>query len=96
MWHSERANLTGPTTLMPNQETPSKREIADYVDNSDFPDDKAKTALKPALDHACIAALAYAMWQSKGCPEGSDHEDWFNAERELKNNGHRDPGVAAS
>jgi hypothetical protein len=80
---------------MPNQETPSKREITDYVDNTDFPDDKVKTA-RPELDHVCIAALAYAMWQSRGCPEASAVEDWLNAERELKNNGHRDPGVAVS
>ena len=81
---------------MPNQEAPSKREIADYVDSTDFPDDKAKSAPKPEMDHACIAALAYAMWEKRGCPEGSGDEDWFNAERELRNNGHRDPGVVAS
>jgi hypothetical protein len=80
---------------MPNQETPSKREIAEYVDKTDFPDDKAKSVM-PELDHARIAALAYAMWQKRGCPEGSGQEDWLNAERELKNNGHRDAGVASS
>jgi len=32
-----------------------------------------------------IAALAYELWQSRGCPEGSPEEDWFHAEDELTN-----------
>jgi len=31
-----------------------------------------------------IAALAYELWQSRGCPDGSPEEDWFRAERELQ------------
>jgi len=27
-----------------------------------------------------IAALAYSLWQARGCPEGSPEDDWFNAE----------------
>jgi hypothetical protein len=30
-----------------------------------------------------IAFLAYALWQERGCPEGSSEEDWFSAEQEL-------------
>ena len=30
-----------------------------------------------------IAALAYSLWEARGCPEGSPEEDWFNAERTL-------------
>ena len=32
-----------------------------------------------------VAALAYRLWQERGCPIGSDKEDWFRAENELKN-----------
>ncbi len=32
-----------------------------------------------------VAALAYQMWQERGCPIGSDLEDWFRAENELRN-----------
>jgi|HubBroStandDraft_1064217.scaffolds.fasta_scaffold496136_2 hypothetical protein len=32
-----------------------------------------------------IAALAYELWQSRGCPEGSPEEDWFRAEDALVN-----------
>jgi hypothetical protein len=31
-----------------------------------------------------IAALARALWEAKGCPEGLPEEDWFRAERALK------------
>jgi Protein of unknown function (DUF2934) len=31
-----------------------------------------------------ITALAYQLWQDRGCPTGSDQEDWFRAEQELK------------
>ena len=30
-----------------------------------------------------IAALAHALWQARGCPDGSPEEDWFQAKREL-------------
>ena len=26
-----------------------------------------------------IAALAHALWQARGCPDGSPQEDWFHA-----------------
>jgi hypothetical protein len=34
--------------------------------------------------HEDIAALAFALWQERGCPEGSPEVDWFRAEEELK------------
>ena len=30
-----------------------------------------------------IAALAYELWQERGCPEGSPEVDWFEAKRIL-------------
>jgi len=33
--------------------------------------------------HEQTALLAYALWQQRGCPEGSSEEDWFRAEQEL-------------
>ena len=31
-----------------------------------------------------VAALAYQLWQQRACPIGSDQEDWFRAESQLK------------
>lgn len=52
-----------------------------------------------------IRERAYAIWQEKGCPEGSDHEHWFLAEQEVagasaaavapKANGKKAPKAAA-
>ena len=38
-------------------------------------------------DEAGIAILAYQLWLARGCPDGSDQEDWFLAERILKSRG---------
>jgi hypothetical protein len=35
-------------------------------------------------DYSEIAALAYQLWNDRGCPVGSPEEDWFQAERTLK------------
>jgi len=37
-----------------------------------------------AFGHADIAALAYELWQARGCPHGSSEEDWFRAAAELR------------
>ena len=44
---------------------------------------KTSTTLSPTESE--IATLAYQLWQDKGCPVGSDKEDWFRAEAMLKN-----------
>ena len=50
---------------------------------------------KPAVtsvDDEEVSALAYRLWQERGCPEGSPQDDWFLAERELRGLG-RSNGV---
>ena len=37
-----------------------------------------------AFGHADIAALAYQLWQARGCPDGSPQEDWLHAAEELR------------
>ncbi len=34
--------------------------------------------------HDDIAALAYELWQARGCPHGSAQEDWFQAAQQLR------------
>ena len=41
------------------------------------------TATDP--DETKVAALAYQLWLERGCPIGSDQDDWFRAEGMLKN-----------
>jgi hypothetical protein len=40
-------------------------------------------AVSDNVDGKEIARLAYQLWQERGCPIGTDQEDWFRAEREL-------------
>ncbi len=40
-------------------------------------------ALDPA-NHDDVAFLAHKLWQERGCSLGSDQEDWFRAENQLK------------
>jgi len=43
-------------------------------------------AAKPgakAVGTDLIAARAYEIWEKNGCVEGSEQENWYQAEREL-------------
>jgi Protein of unknown function (DUF2934) len=42
----------------------------------------ADELVEPA--HGQIAALAYSYWEARGGRDGSPWEDWFRAERELR------------
>ena len=35
-------------------------------------------------EHRSIGELAYSLWQSRGCPDGSAEQDWLDAEKQLK------------
>jgi Protein of unknown function (DUF2934) len=37
-----------------------------------------------AFGHKEIAALAYELWEARGCPEGSPEEDWSQAVEQLR------------
>jgi hypothetical protein len=41
-------------------------------------------SLLGALEYERISALAYFYWQQRGCPVGSSDEDWFRAERDIR------------
>jgi hypothetical protein len=41
-------------------------------------------AVKPSPTSEAVASLARALWEARGCPEGSPDDDWFRAERTLK------------
>lgn len=45
-------------------------------------DESRSAATHP--EKTSIAALAYQLWLERGCPIGSDQDDWFRAEAMLK------------
>ena len=38
-----------------------------------------------------IAALAYQLWEARGCPYGSPDVDWFEAEQQLQGRARQAP-----
>ena len=46
--------------------------------------------------HEDVAALAYALWQESGCPEGTHEENWLRAEQELTANRKTSVGTPSS
>ena len=42
-----------------------------------------RPVVAPEPDSSSIAALAYQLWQARGCPEGSPEVDWLQAVRQL-------------
>ena len=41
-----------------------------------------------------VEAMAYQFWLQRGCPIGSDQEDWYRAESELKDRNQTNPRAA--
>jgi hypothetical protein len=37
-----------------------------------------------SFGHQDMAVLAHALWQARGCPEGSPDQDWFQAAQDLR------------
>ena len=50
---------------------------------SELLDESVQPAVSDNADEKEIAVLAYQFWHERGCPIGSDQEDWFRAKREL-------------
>jgi hypothetical protein len=50
---------------------------------SNYEEETQPVGITPA-DETETAVLAYQLWLERGCPIGSDREDWFRAEGILK------------
>ena len=49
----------------------------------ELPVNITELAIQRHVSEPDVARLAYALWEQRGCPEGSSEEDWFRAEQEL-------------
>ena len=48
---------------------------------------ETKKSESPAPTYQMINRRAYEIWEAKGRPEGTDAENWAQAERELRGQG---------
>jgi hypothetical protein len=46
------------------------------------------------VDPEAVEAMAYQLGLQRGCPIGSDQEDWYRAEAELRDMNRADPRAA--
>ena len=72
--------IPGEDTIMASRALTLKPKKRDAKQPSEFTERSASEG----VSEDAIAALAYELWQERGCPVGSDQMDWFQAERELK------------
>ena len=61
-----------------------KNETTARTGNSTGAETKSDAEATASDDRwAKVARLAYEKWQARGCPEGDDGRDWFEAEQEV-------------
>jgi hypothetical protein len=46
-----------------------------------------------AIPYEKISMRAYEKWCKRGCPQGTDKQDWFEAELELRSEYNKTPGM---
>jgi hypothetical protein len=56
----------------------------------------AQPSAAPKVTHDRIAMRAYDKWLQRGCPHGSDQQDWLEAEAELTAEVHRTGAPSAA
>lgn len=75
--------MSSPALAVP---TPAQKEInrlpASTAASTTEPV-RLDTAIEPSAQND-IAQLAYALWQKRGCPDGSAEIDWLEAEAQLR------------
>lgn len=66
--------MKSPSAIPVDTETPAVLE-AEAGDHQSLAGDH--------LSHENIEALAYHLWEARGCPVGSPEQDWHQAEQML-------------
>src|ERR1039458_9535521 len=72
------------TALQESSET-TLSDAAKMMHESSTVSVSVKTAATVSPTESEIATVAYQLWIDKGCPVGSDQEEWLQAEAMLKN-----------
>jgi hypothetical protein len=56
------------------------------MDQGSIEQPKSQSEASAAAGTEEVAKLAYGLWLSRGCPDGSPEDDWYEAERILRDN----------
>ena len=72
-----RAKRPAATTAAPATSDPEQETVTSVTSVTTI-------VTKRQLSHEEIAAVAYALWEARGCQGGSPEEDWRRAEEHLR------------
>ena len=78
--HGKEDHLTGHESSRQALEHSNQAYLHNQQDSQGI---RAGHGTHPA-NHREIAAMAYELWQARGCPEGSPEQDWFRAAERLR------------
>jgi hypothetical protein len=62
------------------EERPMSRQITEEINRAIRSTERTSVEPEPAE----VEALAYQLWLERGCPIGSDQDDWYRAEEQLR------------
>jgi hypothetical protein len=80
--HGKEVHLTGHESSRESQEHSRQTYLRAQNEHIEEAGNEHLNAHK--IKEQEIAALAYRLWQGRGCPEGSPEEDWHRAVEELR------------
>jgi Protein of unknown function (DUF2934) len=69
--------------MQPLRATPEHKGALPYGTGNNPTSAATETRSPEAQMREQITALAYDLWQHRGCPEGTPETDWFRAKQEL-------------
>jgi hypothetical protein len=63
---------------------PSVRTNFEVVSQEPLPEEfPSKSSTEESANSGDIAALAYRLWEERGCPDGDPEQDWYEAEHQV-------------
>ena len=71
-------------TALQDSPEPKRIDVAKMMSVCSTASEAVETTAALVPTESEIAAVAYQLWLDRGCPVGSDQEDWFRAEAALK------------
>jgi hypothetical protein len=82
--HGKEDHMTGHESSRQDLEHSNKGYLHSQEEHEKTRKEHAANGVAPEAREQEIAALAYALWQGRSCPEGSPQEDWFHAAEQLR------------
>jgi len=82
--HGKEDHLTGHESSRQNLEHSNQAYLQSQKEHQGNAAEHGGSGLAHEVTPQEVGILAYQLWQTRGCPEGSPDEDWFHAIRLLR------------